>query len=110
MLSEIHLGKSNVPGDLNLCLHTHLIKNKWGGTELRNRKCTFLFLPMEFFCTISVFLYFSSATSANFFHIEKEDKLSSFFYIKRTQAYRKKLTPSFSSSLTHMLIKSFLFL
>lgn len=42
-----------------------------------------------------------------FFHNEKEDKLSSFFYIKRTQAYRKKAHPSlqlFFDSCAHQIL------
>lgn len=106
-LYEIQLGKSNVPGDLNLCWQTHMIKKKWGGTELRNRKCT-LFISSNgvYLYHICIFIFFICYLCL-FFHIEKEDKLSSFFYMKRTQAYRKKLTPA---SLTHVLIKSFLFL
>lgn len=108
MLSEIQLGKKQCPWWFKICVYTLIWwKKKWGGAQNKETESAhFLFLPVEFICTISVFLYFSSATSAYFFHIEKEDKLSSFFYIKRTQAYRKKLAPAFSSPLTHVLIKT----
>lgn len=110
------MGNTDTPGGLSLYSNDYMFERK--ASEFKPTVYIFYLLQWNIFKLYlyhtSIFIFFHLIPLLIFFfRIEKEDKLWSFFYIKRTQiGFWRTITPALSIFLSRVMCssKSFLFL